>query len=158
MRQIFWSSSNDTPDDVESVIERVTLDLMELGPGEKAAMSFSLPAGFAIVFDPVTHSSLFLEVSGEETKERRSLSMVFADAHAHSGTQKLQPGPARISFENKTSRRTLPGIWLHSKEMDNLTGARRPFLTATRLLSNQEFRDLYRAARSIPSSASRSPA
>jgi class 3 adenylate cyclase len=145
MRQVFWSSSRDTPDDVAGAIERVTLDVMELGAGEKAAMSFNLPAGFAIVFDPVTHSSLFLEVSGEETKERRSLSMVFADAHAHSGTQKLQPGPARISFENKTSRRTLPGIWVHSAEMDKLTNALRPFLTATRLLSNQEFRDLYRS-------------
>jgi class 3 adenylate cyclase len=145
MRQIFWSSSNDTPDDVESAIERVTLDLMELGPGEKAAMSLSLPAGFAIVFDPVTHSSLFLDVSGEATKERRSLSMVFADAHAHSGTLKVQPGPARISFENKTARRTMPGVWLHSEEMGKLTSPRRPFLTATRLLSNQEFRDLYRS-------------
>src|SRR5580700_1203301 len=61
MRQIFWSSSNDTPEDVASAIERVTLDVMELGPGEKAAMSFSLPTGFAIVFDPVTHSSLFID-------------------------------------------------------------------------------------------------
>src|SRR5208282_1041133 len=145
MRQIFWSSSNNTPEDVESAIERVTLDVMELGPGEKAAMSFSLPTGFAIVFDPVTHSSLFLNVSGEETKERRSLSMVYADAHAHSGTLTVQPGPARISFENKTARRTLPGIWLHSEEMDKLTSPRRPFLTATRLLSNQTFRDLYRS-------------
>src|SRR5271157_4595055 len=145
MRQIFWSSSNNTPEDVESAIERVTLDVMELGPGEKAAMSFSLPTGFAIVFDPVTHSSLFLNVSGEETKERRSLSMVFADAHAHSGTLKVQPGPARISFENKTARRTMPGVWLHSEEMDKLTSPRLPFLTATRLLSNQTFRDLYRS-------------
>ena len=71
--------------------------------------------------------------------------MVFADAHAHSGTLKVQPGPARISFENKTARRTMPGIWLHSEEMDKLTSPRRPFLTATRLLSNQEFRDLYRS-------------
>jgi class 3 adenylate cyclase len=144
MRQIFWSSSNDVPDDVDSAIANVTLDVMELGPGEKAAMSLSLPKGFAIVFDPVTHSSLFLDIGGEETKERRSLSMVFADAHAHSGTQKVQPGPVRISFDNKTARRTLPGIWLHSEEMDKLTGHRKPYLTATRLLSNQAFRDLYR--------------
>ena len=83
MRQIFWSSSNDLPEDVESAIERVTLDVMELGAGEKAAMSLTLPKGFAIVFDPVTHSSLFLDVDGEETRERRNLSLVFADAHAH---------------------------------------------------------------------------
>ena len=108
-------------------------------------MSLNLPKGFAIVFEPVTHSSLFLEVDGEETRERRNLSLVFADAHTHSGTLKIQPGPARISFENKAARRTMPGIWLHSEEMDKLTNTRRPFLTATRLLSNQAFRDLYRS-------------
>jgi class 3 adenylate cyclase len=145
MRQIFWSSSNVVPDDVESVIQRVTLDVMELAPGEKAAMSLALPKGFAIVFDPVTHSSLFLDISGEETHERRNLSLVFTDAHAHSGTLKVQPGPARISYENKSARRTMPGVWLSSEEMHNLTSPRRPFLTATRLLSNQAFRDLYRS-------------
>ena len=71
---------------------------------------------------------------------------------------KIQPGPARISFENKAERRTMPGIWLHSKEMNTLTNTRRPFLTATRLLSNQAFRDLYAAAISIPISGSRSRA
>ncbi|HEY1884453.1 MAG TPA: DUF5939 domain-containing protein, partial [Roseiarcus sp.] len=118
MRQIFWSSSNEFPDDVESAVQKVTLDTMELGGGEKAAMSLNVPKGFAIVFEPVTHSSLFLKVDGEETKERRNLSLVFADAHTHSGTLDLQPGPARISFENKADRRTMPGIWLHSEEMD----------------------------------------
>ncbi len=145
MRQVFWSSGTEAPEDIESAIERVTLDVMELGPGEKAAMSLTLPKGFAIVFDPVTHSSLFLDIGGEETHERRSLSLVFADAHAHSGTMSVQPGPARVSFENKSARRTMPGIWLHSEEMDKLTSRRRPFVTATRMLSNQTFRDLYRS-------------
>jgi class 3 adenylate cyclase len=145
MRQIFWGSGASVPDDIEDVIRRVTLDVMELAPGEKAAMSLSLPKGFSIVFDPVTHSSLFLEVAGEETHERRALSLVFADAHAHRGTVSIQPGPARISFENKSARRTMPGIWLHGEEMNKLIGQRRPFLTATRLLSNQAFRDLYRS-------------
>ena len=109
------------PGDVEGAIEEVTLDVMELGAGEKAAMSLNLSKGFAIVFDPVTHSSLFLNVDGEETRERRNLSLVFADAHAHNGTEAIQPGPVRISFDNKTARRTLPGIWVHSEDMDALT-------------------------------------
>ena len=98
-----------------------------------------------IALDPVTHATLFLDVSGEETQERRSLSVVFSDAHAHSGSMTLQPGPARITFENKAGRRTLPGLWLHGSELDALWSRRRPFLTATRLLSNQTFRDLYRS-------------
>ena len=107
MRQVFWSSSTNVPEDVESVIEKTTLDVMELAPGEKAAMSLILPKGFAIAFDPVTHSSLFLEIDGEETHERRNLSLVFTNSHVHSGTLKVQPGPARISYENKAARRTL---------------------------------------------------
>ena len=43
LRQIFWGSGVDLPDDVEKVVEEITLDVMELGPGEKAAMSLSLP-------------------------------------------------------------------------------------------------------------------
>jgi len=144
MRQIFWSSSSEFPEDVESAIQKVTLDTMELGAGERAAMSLNFPKGSAIVFEPVTHSSLFLEVDGEETRERRNLSMVFADSHTHSGTLKLQPGPARISFENRAARRTMPGIWVHSEDLEKVY-TRRPFLTATRLLSNQAFRDLYRS-------------
>jgi class 3 adenylate cyclase len=145
MRQIFWSSGLELPDDMESAIQRLTLDAMELGPGEKAAMSLTFSEGLAYVFDPVTHTSVFLGIAGDETHERRALSLVFADAHVHSGTMKLEPGPVRISFENKSTRRTLPGIWLHTEEMERLASLRRPFLTATRMLSNQTFRDLYRS-------------
>jgi class 3 adenylate cyclase len=146
MRQVFWSSGLDLPDDMESVIQSLTLDTMELAPGEKAAMSLSFPQGLAYVFDPVTHTSVFLDIAGDETRERRALSLIFADAHVHNGTMKQQPGPVRISFENRSTRRTLPGIWLHTPEMESLSTRRRPFLTATRVLSNQTFRDLYRAA------------
>jgi len=145
MRQIFWGSGAEVPENVDAVVQNMTLDAMELGPGEKAAMSLSLPKGLIIVFDAVTHTSIFLDVSGEETHERRSLSVVFADSRAHNGTVKLQPGPVRVTFENRSARRTLPGIWIHGEQMDALASRRRPFLTATRLLSNQTFRDLYRS-------------
>ena len=145
MRQIFWGSGSDLPEDIESAVGRVTLDQMELGPGERASMSLTLPQGFIIAFDPVTHASMFLDVSGEETQERRTLSLVFAESHAHSGTLTLPPGPLRITFENKAARRTLPALWVHGEELGALSDTRRPFLTATRLLSNQTFRDLYRS-------------
>lgn len=144
MRQIFWGSGADLPEDIESAVSRVTLDQMELAPGERASMSLTLPKGFFIAFDPVTHATMFLDASGEETQERRTLSLIFAESHAHSGTVALAPGPVRISFENKAGRRTLPGLWVHGDALNALSDARRPFLTATRLLSNQTFRDLYR--------------
>ncbi len=145
MRQVFWSSGAVVPEDLEGAIQKVTLDLMELQPGEKASMSLTLPKGLIIAFDPVTHSTLYLEVAGDETSERRSLSVVLADSHSHFGSMKVQPGPARITFDNKSGQRTLPGLWVHTSEVDNLSNRRRPVLTANRLLSNQTFRDLYRS-------------
>jgi class 3 adenylate cyclase len=144
MRQVFWGSGIDLPDDIEEVIGRMTLDVMELPGGERASTSHALSPGFYIVFDPVTHTTQFLEVSGEETTERRSLSVVFNDVHAHKGTLPMRPGPVRITFDNKSAKRTMPGIWISGDPMHELLGRRRPFLTASRLLSNQTFRDLYR--------------
>ncbi len=144
-RQIFFSSAVDLADDAPEIIDKVTLDVMEVAPGEKAAMSLTLPAGHLLVFDPVSHTTLFLDVAGEVTRERRSVSLAFTDTHAHSGVVSLQPGPARIMFENRSSRRTMPGVWLQNDELYRIFKTRRPFLTATRLLSNQTFRDLYRS-------------
>jgi class 3 adenylate cyclase len=56
----------------------------------------------------------------------------------------LRPGPLRLSLENRTDRRILPGIWIANDAMHDFLGKRRPFLTAKRLLSNQTFRDIYR--------------
>ncbi|HLW93612.1 MAG TPA: DUF5939 domain-containing protein [Roseiarcus sp.] len=144
MRQVFFGSGVDLPDDIAAAVNEVTLDVMDLGPGEKAAMSLALPEGFIIVFDPVTHSTLFLDVKGAPTQERRNVSLVFSDVHAHAGTLTMQPGPARISLENRSAKRTIPGVWVSGEAMSRNLGRRRPFLTATRLLSNQTFRDLYR--------------
>ena len=143
MRQVFFGSGADLPDDIEAAINAVTLDVMDLAPGEKAAMSLTLPEGFIVLLDPVTHSTLFLDVKGEPTQERRNVSLVFSDLHAHAGTLSLQPGPARISLENRSAKRTIPGLWVSGEAMHQNLGQRRPFLTATRLLSNQIFRDLY---------------
>ncbi len=54
---------------------------------------------------------------GTKRQERRTLSLVFAESHAHSGTLKLAPGPVRITFENKAGRRTLPALWVHGDEL-----------------------------------------
>jgi class 3 adenylate cyclase len=144
MRQVFWSSEIDLPDDIEETIARLTLDVMELPGGERASMSLALPPGFFIVFDPVTHNTQFLDVAGDETTERRTLTVVFNDVHAHKGTLSLRPGPVRITFDNKSAKRTMPGLWVSGDAMHEVLGRRRPFLTAARLLSNQTFRDLYR--------------
>jgi class 3 adenylate cyclase len=142
-RQIFWGSGIDVPDDFEQLIEEIVLDAVELAPGEKALLSLQLPADFVIVIDPVTHGTQFLDVKGDPTRERQNLSIVFDKLRAPTGTATLRPGPLRLSLENRTDTRVLPGLWIAGDKLHELLGRRRPFLTAKRLLTNQVFRDLY---------------
>jgi class 3 adenylate cyclase len=143
-RQVFWSSGLDVPDSLEELFEEITLDTIELPAGEKAILSLQLPAEFVIVFDPVTHGTQFIDVKGEPTRERQSLSVVFNKVQPPVGTVEMRPGPLRLSLENRTDARVLPGVWIAGDKMHELLGRRRPFLTAKRLLTNQTFRDIYR--------------
>jgi class 3 adenylate cyclase len=143
-RQIFWGSGIDLPEDFERLAEEITLDAVELPAGEKAILSLQLPAEFVIVFDPVTHATEFIEVKGEPTRERQSVSMVFNNVKAPTGTTVLRPGPLRLTLENRTQQRTLPSVWIAGDALHQLLGRRKPFLTAKRLLTNQTFRDLFR--------------
>ena len=144
-RQIFWSSGVDLPEaSFEKVLEEVTLEMIELPAGEKALLSLTLPAQFVIVFDPATHTAQFIEVKGEPTRERQALSIVFSRTHAPTATLTLRPGPLRLSLENRTDLRLVPGVFVASETMHDLLGRRKPFLTAKRLLTNQTFRDIHR--------------
>ncbi len=142
-RQMFWSSGIDLPDNFEQIIEKITLDSVELPPGEKAILSMQMPAEFVIVFEPVTHAAQFLDVKGEPTRERQNVSIVFNKVRAPTGTMQLRPGPLRLSLENRANVRVLPGVWIAGETLHSLLGKRKPFLTAKRLLTNQTFRDVY---------------
>jgi class 3 adenylate cyclase len=144
-RQVLWSSGVDLPDNYEGLIEEITLDSLELPAGEKAILSLQLPAEFLIVFDPVTHATQFLDVKGEPTRERQALALVFNNVKAPTGKSELRPGPLRISLENRADVRVLPAVWIAGEKLHELLGRRKPFLTAKRLLTNQTFRDIYRA-------------
>jgi class 3 adenylate cyclase len=142
-RQIFWSSAIDIPEDLDGRVEEMTLETVELPPGEKALLSLQLPAEFVIILDPVTHTSLFLDVKGEPTRERQNLALVFDRLRAPTETVELRPGPLRLSLENRTDTRVLPGLWIANDKLHELLARRKPFLTAKRLLTNQVFRDIY---------------
>jgi class 3 adenylate cyclase len=144
MRQVFWSSAIDLPDNLEDVGQEVTLDTLELPPGEKAQLLLQLPAGTLILFEPVGHAAHFIEAQGEPTRERQNLGFVFNDTKTPPATSVLRPGPLRLSLENRSARRTLPAIWVACDKAHELLARRRPFLTAKRLLTNQTFRDIYR--------------
>jgi class 3 adenylate cyclase len=143
-RQIFWSSGLDLPDELDGALEKMTIEAIELQPGEKALLSLQMPAQFLIVFDPVTHATQFIDVKGEPTRDRQSLSLILNNVKSTTGTVEMRPGPLRLSLENQARRRTLPGIWIAGDDLHHLLGKRKPFLTAKRLLTNQTFRDIYR--------------
>ncbi|MBV9967950.1 MAG: adenylate/guanylate cyclase domain-containing protein [Alphaproteobacteria bacterium] len=144
MRQIFWASGMDIPEELDEIGQEITLDTLELPAGEKAQLSLQLPPEFLIVFEPVTHAAQFIDVKGEPTRERQNLSLVFNNIRAPTGTVVMQPGPLRLSLENRSHRRALPAVWIAGHALHELLGRRRPFLTAKRLLTNQTFRDIYR--------------
>ena len=141
--QLFFGSGLEVTAD-EALMDRITLETVELPPGDKVLLSVQLPAQFLIVFEPVTHAAHFIDVKGEPTTERRSLSVVYNDVRTPTGTTEMRPGPLRISFENRTGRRALPGIWIADHDLHDFMSKRRPFVTAKRLLTNQTFRDIYR--------------
>ncbi|MDB5873460.1 MAG: adenylate cyclase [Ramlibacter sp.] len=147
VRQMYWSSGIEFPQDAstQEVLEKHVLDWVELAAGEKATISMQLPAGFVIVFEPVTHAAHFLDVQGEPTRDRQELGVVFNNVQAPTGTSKMRPGPLRLTLENRTGSRVLPGLYQAGDALHHLLGKRKNFLTARTLLTNQTFRDLFRA-------------
>jgi class 3 adenylate cyclase len=145
-KQVFWSSGIDlNKESFESLTEEVTLDALELPAGEKAVLSLQLPPQFIIVFEPVTHSAQFIDVQGEPTKERQQLALVYNKHHPPTGTMTMRPGPLRLALDNQANVRTLPTVFIADEALHRLIGKRKPFLTAKRMLSNQTFRDVFRA-------------
>jgi class 3 adenylate cyclase len=146
-RQMFWSSGIDVPqgEAFEKLVPQVALDWVELPPGEKIILSLQFPAQFIIVFEAVTHSAQFFDVKGEPQRERQDLSIVYNKVSAPTGTSAMRPGPVRLSLENRTDVRVLPGLFIAGDALHDMLGKRKRFLTAKRLLTNQTFRDIYRA-------------
>jgi class 3 adenylate cyclase len=145
-KQIFWSSGIDLNEEsFAALTDEVTLDALELPPREKAVLSLQLPPQFIIVFEPVTHAAQFIDVQGEPTRERQQLSLIYNKVHAPTGTTTMRPGPLRLALDNQTDVRVLPSVFIAAAGLHHLLGNRKPFLTAKRMLTNQTFRDVYKA-------------
>jgi len=143
LRQVFLGSGVDLPSDAERRFQDIALESVELPPGEKALLSLQVPAGALILFDPVTHATQYIDVKGEPTRDRQNLSVIYNDVLGAGEPLQLQPGPLRLSLENRSSKRVLPVLWIADPRLHALLDPRRPALTAKRLLTNQTFRDVY---------------
>src|SRR5258708_13195479 len=98
-----------------------------------------LPVTFAILFAPVSHTALFLDVQGEPTRERQNLSLVMDIVPVPPARMQIRPGPVRLSLENHCEQRVLPTVWIADERLEHLLPPRQPFLTPNRLFSNQTF-------------------
>ena len=146
-RQVFWSSGVDLNEEsFASLTDEVTLDTIELPAGEKAVLSLQLPGDFIIVFEPVTHAAQFIDVQGEPTKDRQQLSLTYTNVKSPTGgTVTMRPGPLRLALDNQADVRVLPSVFIAADALHHLIGKRKPFLTAKRMLTNQTFRDVFKA-------------
>jgi class 3 adenylate cyclase len=145
-KQVFWSSGIDFDEaSIASLSNDVVLNAIELPPGEQTTVSLQLPPQFIIVFEPVTHAARFIDVQGEPTEEVQQLSLSYTNAHAPVETTTLRPGPLQLSLDNRTAVRVLPTIFIAADALHHLIGKRKPFVTAKRMLTNQTFRDVYKA-------------
>ena len=144
--QVFWSSGIDLDRSTfKSLTEEVALTTLELPAGKRAELSLQLPEQFISVFEPVTHSAHFISVGGEPTMERQQLSLIYSKSHPPTATTTMRPGPLQLSLDNQAGVRTLPTVFIAADGLHAMLGKRRPFLTAKRMLSNQTFRDVFKA-------------
>lgn len=144
-RQIFFGSGVAFPEpaDFPALAARTLIESTALQPGERIILSLQLTAP-AIVLDPVTHATHTLALAGEPSPARQEATVVFTDARGCESSATLRPGALRLTLDNRTGARVLPGIFTADAALMDLIGGRRPFLSAKRLLSNQTFRELYR--------------
>jgi class 3 adenylate cyclase len=145
-KQVFWSSGVDFDEaSFASLSHDVVLKAIELPPHQKTTLALQLPSQFIIVFDPVTHAARFIDVQGEPTGEVQRMSLNYDKSHAAVETTTLRPGPLELSFDNQTDVRVLPTVLIAADALHLLIGKRKPFVTAKRMLTNQTFRDVFKA-------------
>ena len=145
-KQIFWSSGVDFDEQsFASLSNEVMLRALELPAGDKTTLSLQLPAQFIIIFEPVTHAAHFIDVQGEPTTDPQHLSLVYDKRYAPVETTVLRPGPLLLSLDNHAGVRALPTVLVAADALHHLLGKRKPFITAKRMLTNQTFRDVFKA-------------
>jgi len=145
-RQMFWSSGIDLDDtSLTTLMKDLTLRAVEQPAGEKITLSLDLPAEFCIIFEPVTHAARFIDVQGERAEAPQQLSLSYKKLPGPVETVTLRPGPLELSLDNQAGVRVLPTVLIAAEGLHLLIGKRKPFLTAKRMLSNQTFRDVFKA-------------
>ncbi|MBI1889300.1 MAG: adenylate/guanylate cyclase domain-containing protein [Burkholderiales bacterium] len=144
-RQAYWSSGIDVSDEeYDRLVPQFTLAALELPSGEQHTLTVELPQKFIIVFEPVTHTAHFIDVQGEPTTETQEMKVAFDHEHTPVPTTSMRPGPLRLTLQNRIETRALPSLFIADDPLHDMLVEKKRFLTATRLFTNQTFRDIYR--------------
>ena len=127
-RQTFWGTGIDLPEDGlrRADWKRSPSIRWSSAPARRRRCRCTLPAEFVIVFEPVTHFAHFIDVKGEPTKERQTLSLIYNKVHSPTITTEMRPGPLRLAMENKSDVRALPSLWIagHTCTICSASGGR----------------------------------
>jgi class 3 adenylate cyclase len=113
-------------------------------PHGKTTMTAVLEPGWMIVQIPNHHSASIIEITGEPKPEQHVTIEV-----THAGTRPsklvLAPGPATFVIDNRTEERAL-GLLQHANDaLHDCMSRRKPYLTGKQVVTNQTFRNLFRA-------------
>lgn len=108
LRQAFFGSGLDLPDDLAPLLDGAVLDALEVPPAARADREVRMVPGQSIVFDPVGHVSQRIDVVGDETAEPQSLTIVLEGRHTALPAATLRPGPLRLTIVNRSGGRALP--------------------------------------------------
>ena len=145
MRQIYFSHALKMPSGAawSALVREICVADCKVEPGTRIALDLDLAAQFLILFDPVHHLTVFLDVKGERAGAPQHLEVLLAAGGAYPGKVELRPGPLRLTIDNHLAERALVGLFTPSDAFHHGL-ERRPYLTGKQLLSNQTFRDLFR--------------
>ncbi len=157
--RLFFSSSIAHDSNAHRVLERCILMAERLAPEQTKELEIPLGKGATVLLAPLSHATSYLFT--KETNEAPSSAIPtieFFDGYAIPENLHLSPGPTRIRVINRTSKPIgfivspiLMNVWpAPAKPNEPLTHKLNPYLTGSRLVSSQAFRDLFRTE-SIPS-------
>lgn len=116
-----------------------------LNAGESRTIETEVPPGFAAVgFDIANYRAVILCAEGEPAKQTQALNAAIGREGWTLSPAKIAAGPLRVTLVNRTEQR-LPVAFYVRPNDGAPTLKMDPFLTGNRLLSNQTFRNLFRA-------------
>ena len=145
-KQVFWSrGSISTGRSLELLTDEVTLDALELPAGEKAQLSLQLPSA---IHHRVRAGDALGPLHRRAGRADQGTPAAFADLQQcpRSGANHGDAARAAAAVARQPGRRAGAAVGVHRRRgAASLIGKRKPFLTAKRMLTNQTFRDVFKA-------------